>query len=350
MIGTFFRCGIGLHFAVIYGKINPREVNPMPHIVKWLLDPSDPCIRYRTMTELLDVPVDSMEAFLARREVLSSKAVTRLFDRLDHRGVFPHVPKYYGNYTTFRYLYALTDLGLRKDDPHINKLVDWILYPSAEKREFFVQESLRDEHAYLMDESNLGSCHQIDFLGTLLKLGYYDDPRIQRFLKVFLQKSRFDGGYLCKWQKGNHLGQTPKSCYTAAVNALRVFSHLPTEYRETETFHRLLAYFTSRKMLYSKTDPQKMIASTISMYNGCGYSHLFVIADAMSRMGLGSIPEMEEVWSTLRAKQNANCRIPLEATDGKETIPMLRVGISNKHLTLKYQICLKQLKRTTGGA
>lgn len=318
----------------------------MPKLIKWLMDPSDPCIRYRTMTELLDVPVDSMEAFLARREMLGSKNVTRLFDRLDHRGVFPHLPKYYGNYTTFRYLYALSELGLRKDDPHINKLVDWILYPSEEKREFFIQPEFRDEHAYLMDESNLGSCHQIDFLGTLLRLGYYDDPRIQRYLKVFLEKCRFDGGYLCKWQKGNRPGQTPKSCYIASVNALRVFSYLPAEYRETETFGNLLAYFTSRKMLYSKTEPDKMIGSTLSMYNGSGYSPLFVIADAMSRMGLGYLPEMEEVWTLLRAKRTSQGRIVLEAMDGKKTLLMPAVGKANKYLTLKWQICQKQLKQS----
>ncbi len=317
----------------------------MPGFTSWLLDPADPCIRYRTMTELLGVSPGSMEAFLARREMLASKNVTRLFARLDGRGVFPHVPKYYGNYTTFRYLYALSELGLRKDDPHINKLVDWILYPSEEKREIFLRPELRDEHAYLMDESNLGSCHQIDFLGTLLRLGYYDDPRVQRYLTVFLEKCRFDGGYLCKWQKGNHRDRMPKSCYTASVNALRVFSYLPREYLQTDAFKHLLAYFTSRRMLYSRAEPNKMIASTLAMYNGCGYSHLFVIGDAMSRMGLGQIPEMEEAWALLRSKVSSHGRVVLEATDGKDTIHTTRVGMANKYLTLKWRICLKQLRQ-----
>ena len=310
--------------------------------MEWLMDPNDPCVRYRAMTELMDVPTNSMDAFLARRELLKSRNVTRLFARLDARGLFPHVPKYYGNYTTFRYLYALSELGLRKDDPHINKIVDWILYPSEEKREFFIQPEFQDEHAYLMDESSLGGCHQIDFLGTLLRLGYYDDPRIQRLIGVFLKKCRFDGGYLCKWQKGNHPDRTPKSCYTASVNALRVFSYLPAEYRETQAFRGLLEYFTSRRMLYSKTEPDKIIGSTLAMYNGCGFSPIFVIADAMSRMGMGNVPEMDDVWRILHTKTDRDGKVLLEATDGKETLHLLRVGMPNKYLTLKLQISLKQ--------
>ncbi len=316
----------------------------MATLMQWLLEENEPSIRYRTMVELLDVPEDSLEAFLARQQILKSGNIAWLAARLDCRGVVPHVPKYYGNFTTFRYLYALSELGLRKDDPYVNRLVDWIFYPTEEKREYFIQPEFQDEHAYLLDESNLGSCNQIDFLGTLLRLGYLQDARVQRLLHVFLEKCRFDGGYLCKWQKSRHEGQIPKSCYTASVNALRVFSYLPEEYRRTEAFRGLLEYFTSRNMLYSKTEPRKMLCSTVAMYNGCGYSHLFVIADAMSRMGLGNIPEMSEVWELLHAKKAREGRIFLEATDGKDTIHMPRVGTPNKYLTLKWRVCLKHKK------
>ena len=69
-------------------------------------------------------------------------------------------------------------------------------------------------YAYILDEANLGSCGQVKFLSTLVRLGYLDEPRVKRMVDVFVDKGRFDGGYLCKWKKSRHKGQEPKSCFT----------------------------------------------------------------------------------------------------------------------------------------
>ena len=164
----------------------------------------------------------------------------------------------------------LNALGLKKGDPHINEIVDWILIPGEDKHEHFMQKEFQNEHAYLLDESNLGSCRQTDFLGTLLRLGFGDDERVKKLIDAFIEKNRFDGGYLCKWKKSRHKGQTPKSCVGTTVNALRVFSYLPEEYRNTDAYKSTLEYFVSRKMIYSKINPDEIICSTNAFYNGCG--------------------------------------------------------------------------------
>lgn len=313
----------------------------MEHIINWLLEEKEPSVRYRTLTELLDKPETDPEVVEAKQAVLQSKNVCRLFDRLDERGVFPHISKYYGNFTTFNYLYALAELGLKKDDLHINELVDWILTPGEDKHEHFMQKEFQNEHAYLLDESNLGSCRQTDFLGTLLRLGFGNDERVKMLIDAFVAKSRFDGGYLCKWKKSRHKDQVPKSCVGTTVNALRVFSLLPSEYRQTDAYKKLVEYFVSRNMIHSKINPDEIICSTNSFYNGCGLSHAYVLADAMSRLGLGDIDEMKEIWSILESKKDADGKVILEASDTKKTIIMDGIGKPNKYLTLQLLLIYK---------
>ena len=129
----------------------------MENLINWLLEEKEPSVKYRTLTELLGKTETDPEVSEAKVAVLQSKNVNRLFDRLDDRELFPHISKYYGNFTTFNYLYALAELGLKKGDPHIDDIVDWILIPGEDKHEHFVQKEFQNEHAYLLDESNLGS-------------------------------------------------------------------------------------------------------------------------------------------------------------------------------------------------
>lgn len=68
----------------------------MENIINWLLEEKEPSIRYRTLTELLDKPETDPEVIEAKESVLQSKNVCRLFDRLDDRGLFPHIQKFYG--------------------------------------------------------------------------------------------------------------------------------------------------------------------------------------------------------------------------------------------------------------
>lgn len=306
----------------------------MENLINWLLEEKEPSVKYRTLTELLGKTETDPEVSEAKVAVLQSKNVNRLFDRLDDRELFPHISKYYGNFTTFNYLYALAELGLKKGDPHIDDIVDWILIPGEDKHEHFVQKEFQNEHAYLLDESNLGSCRQTDFLGTLLRLGFGDDERVKKLIDAFIEKNRFDGGYLCKWKKSRHKGQTPKSCVGTTVNALRVFSYLPEEYRNTDAYKNTLEYFVSRNMIHSKINSDEIICSTNAFYNGCGMSHAFVLADAMSRLGRGNIPEMDEVWAILESKRDTEGKVILEATDTKKTLIMDGVGKPNKYLTL----------------
>lgn len=306
----------------------------MDNIIEWLLEDSYPSIKYRTMTELLDYDIDSPETISARRKIFMQKDVKQIFAKLNENGLFPHVPKFFGNFTTFNFLNALSELGLKKDDENINKIVDWILTPSEDKREHFMQKDFQDEHAYLLDESNIGSCRQVEFLCVLVRMGFLIDKRVERLVDAFVEKSRFDGGYLCKWKKSHFNGQIPKSCYSATVPALKLYSLLPESYRNSKEFQNLLDYFTSRKMILSKVNSNEIIASTTSGFYATGTSNLFTLVYAMSKLGYGDIPEMNELWSIIDSKKDNSGRINLEHTEKKKTVQLDELGKPCKWLTM----------------
>ena len=262
-------------------------------IINWLLEENEPSIRYKTLTELLDYPSDHEDVITAKERVANCKNVERILARRDERGLFPHKPEYYGNWTTFNYLTILAELGVTGDDPRICPIVDWIFTPGDDKLEYFVQKEFG--YAYILDEANLGSCGQIKFLSTLVRLGYLDDPRAKRLIEVFVDKGRLDGGYLCKWKKSRHKGQEPKSCLAATVPALFLYSVLPECYRSGEKYDALINYFTSRDMIFSKTEPGKIIDDTrMGLFDG-GMSHILTIAYSMCMLGMGNIPQMKAV-------------------------------------------------------
>jgi len=307
------------------------------HILAWLLEEKEPSIRYKTLTELLAYPSGSGEVVSAKKAVATCKNVERIFARTDERGVFPHKPEYYGNWTTFTYLTALAELGLTGEDPRIWPIVDWILTPGDDKREYFMQKELAP-YAYILDEGNLGACRQAAFLSTLIRLGYLDDPRVQRLVEVFVDKCRFDGGYLCCWKKSRHAGQEPKSCYIATVPALQLYSVLPMRYRCGPNYDALISYFTSRDMIYSKAEPGRIIADTrLGLFDG-GTSHISTVAQAMCRLGLGDIPEMRDVWDILKTKPQVGGKYILEAASTKKAILTDKPGLPNKWVT--FYMCL----------
>ena len=80
--------------------------------VDWLLGFGDPSVRYLTLTEVLDEPLDSREARTARKQIPNGSIVKTLLagERPDGGfSVHPYVPKWTG--THWR-LVSLVELGI----------------------------------------------------------------------------------------------------------------------------------------------------------------------------------------------------------------------------------------------
>ncbi len=317
------------------------------YVINKLLNSKEASIRYRMLSEYMGKNDTDIEVIEAKQAVLSSKNTIRILSKLDDNGLFPHTASNYGNFTTFNYLTALAELGLTIDDKNIYHIVDWILTPSADKNEHFISKELRGKDAYLLSESNMGSCRQVLFLNTLVKLGALKDDRVKRMIDVFVDKSRFDGGYLCKWKKSRHKGEETKSCYISTLPALLLFSNLPQEYRDCTAYTNLLDYFFSRNMIYSKIQPEKIIADTrLAMFSN-RLCDLVMITLAMSKLGYGNTEQMKDVWEIIDKKETFEGFYLLEHTESKKTILTTPVGKPNEWITYYIEIARKLKESST---
>jgi len=79
-------------------------------LIAWLLDPADPSVRYRTLTELLGRPAGDAEVQAACAGLLDGPEVQRILSRLGPDGRWEHSTKNYSSLTTGYFLILLGEL------------------------------------------------------------------------------------------------------------------------------------------------------------------------------------------------------------------------------------------------
>lgn len=309
------------------------------NVIEWLLEDENPSVKYRTLVELLGKPQNSDEVIKAKAGISSSKNVTNIFSKLDNNGLWPHKPKYYGGFTTFFFLGALAELGLNKDDPRIARVVNWMLSPDERGDTHFGGKHFTEIVQYGID---VGDCDGINVLTALIKLGYFDDTRIQIQLEHFRMRQKYDGGYLCIWRKGKHKDREPKSCITACTSALMLYAALPGETHEWPEFKKLKDYFVKRNIIYSTMEPGKVVGYIPTVYTGVG-GKLGIVsyAYALSVLGYGNRKELDDIWNIIDTKKDKSGKYIVEYTSTK---PPFNVGLCyqpNKWITLYTYLAYK---------
>jgi hypothetical protein len=93
------------------------------NVLDWLLEPGNPSIRYRTLTELLGEDLNNPEVTQVKAKIATSKPVTRIFAKMDPAGYWYYLDKRtnrglgdgveYWDYTTTHFNLAFT--GIPKD-------------------------------------------------------------------------------------------------------------------------------------------------------------------------------------------------------------------------------------------
>lgn len=152
----------------------------MDALYKWLLEDSNPAIKYRTQKELLNQNVDN-------------EAVKKW--------ILDKVPAswYETNGLWYRYyVAALAECGLSKQDVELEKF----------SKAF---DELNNKFEW--------SCADFMLLTSLVKLGFQEHETIKRVIEEWNKCSLTDGGFLCS-QKLKKFDYIPKSCYKVNLHAL----------------------------------------------------------------------------------------------------------------------------------
>lgn len=279
------------------------------NVLDWLLEEENPSVRYRTLTELLDIPADDLDVKHTKTHILQSKPIQRIFAKMHPDGYWLHRGKgagieYAMSSSTHFVLAYLAELGLDRQDERVARAVE--RYLSLKELD------VPNPNLWQVppDTRNHQSCLYAYNLRTFVMFGYHDDPRIQARIAVLLTDERFDGGYLC--DRPSFSAKT-KSCIRGSTKALMAFAVLP-ELWKTPRCRQLVDYFLRRRLLYRTRQPEKLVRDELvrTIFPFVIGGSLLGPLYALSRMGYGQDERLQSAWDILDGKRDEAGRYILD--------------------------------------
>jgi hypothetical protein len=316
---------------------NERSGAMEPAVLDWLLERDDPSVRYRTLVDLLDSPADDAAVLEGRARIPENAAVRKIFGKMHPDGYWLNRGKgdgvaYANSASTHFVLAFLAELGMDRSDARIAKAVERYLSLQPPDRPNLRRWEIPPDYR------NHQSCLYAYNLRTFVMLGYRDDPRVQQRTEVLLKDVRSDGGYLC--DRPSFTVRT-KSCIRGSIKALTAFAALP-ELWSTSRCQDLIDYFLRRRVFFRMSRPQEVIRGELTRTafpfssNGSLLEPLY----ALSVMGYGQHPALQEAWAQLETKRDTQGRYILDSHPTTPFDPGPK-GQGNKWVTLYAYLALK---------
>jgi hypothetical protein len=309
-------------------------------VIDWLLEPNNPSVRYRTMTELQDKPLNNKEVQECKLQIPCSSAVTSVLSKMHQDGYWlqrnPRTKEVlgagvkYGSFGTTHFcLSYLAELGVDKVNQQVAK---------ASNRYLSLQKSDGD---FL----NHYSCLLGYNIRTFVLLGYREDPRVQRSIDLLLNTSRPDGGYLCDMHEGKYKTRPTKSCIRGSVKALLAFSLLP-EYWKHEGCLELVEYFLRRGGIYKSTNQSLLVNKDMerNSFPITWRANVFEVLYSMGKIGYGDDERLEKAWKHMDSRRDGVGRYCLDWTPSQSPWKVGKRGEPNKWVTLYSYLAHKTKK------
>ena len=199
------------------GRRRSRAAGPPKAVLRWLLEPSEPAVRYRTLTELLHRPPSDPEVQEARERIPTTGLAAGLLEGRDPEGWWVngqslYLPKYLA--TNWRLL-ALSDLGIGRDFPAVRASCDLWMERFALTGGGVGGNSKGTGH----------HCVVGNMTRALIRLGYVDDRRIPPSLAWLVETADPKGGWSCfgrgrnldSWEGLSAFAAYPRSRWNASM-------------------------------------------------------------------------------------------------------------------------------------
>ena len=142
-------------------------------------------LKYAVELQLLDSKPDV-------KPVLRDSAITKIVSRLkDTQAGIPALKTGKVHYTetgkAYWDLFFLADIGLTVNDTGLDREVEEIFRRQQPDGTFIIPPNVQDNYF----------CMSAILISSLARMGYKDDPRIQKYIRVILNSRALDGGWHC---------------------------------------------------------------------------------------------------------------------------------------------------------
>jgi hypothetical protein len=319
-------------------------------VLDWLLEKSDPGVRYFALRDLCHASSDDADLLEARRVTVRTSPVKEILEAQGDDGAWAgsapgYLPKYRG---TLWQVIFLGQFAADGDHPPIRRAVDHVL-----------QHGRSPQGGLSMNAraSGLIHCLQGNLAASLLELGYGEDPRLKESLSWLARSITGDGiapsenkgaevrylrsgnsgpGFLCS--ANNHL-----PCAWGAIPAMDALSRIPVEERSDEIQRAIevgVEFLLSRDPAsadYPMGWSKKPNRSWFKFGYPMGYiTDVLRNVEVLARLGLGKDPRLDKAAELILSKPDDQGKWPLEYTyNGKTWCDVEIKGRPSKWVTLR---------------
>jgi hypothetical protein len=201
-----------------------------PDPTAWLLEESNPSVRYWALKDLVGLLQDNAEVLTAQAAAMTSEPVQRILAAQksggwwgDERNMY--LPKYTA---TTHSLLLLAELGA-SIVPEIRRGIEHV-FLSQRYSGHFLTDIPATEKGYSSTVKD-GCCLDANVLYYLIHFGYIDDPRTQKLLDFIIDHHSSEAGWKCRSYPIYPDSVFPINCYMGATKMLRSLSTIPRERR-----------------------------------------------------------------------------------------------------------------------
>lgn len=215
--------------------------------IDWLLEKSNPSVRYFALRDIIGKPEDDLEVINTRKTIAESAIAQKILRKQSPRGYWekadsPYLPKYKSSYWT---IMLLGRLGMDRTNEKMAKACEFVFQFQRDEGGFSSESiaSASREYEYrlkkgkklpsqqefvssLIFESQL-SCLTGNMISALIRIGYADDPRVKKALEWLVRIQNRDGGWLCPYWKA-HV-KDKHGCFMGTICPMEAFSEVPKE-------------------------------------------------------------------------------------------------------------------------
>jgi len=335
-------------------------------VLNWLLEEDNPSVRYFTLKDFVGKKDNDPELMAAKAEIPGSKVVAKIFSKQKPEGHWeepwsPYLPKYKSSYWQ---IMILALLGMEKSSPKIQIACENIFkfqhdeggfsyctvemalekyYKLGEK----VKELPQNEYASSMIREHQYSCLTGNVGAALIRMGYIDDPRLQKSLEWLIRIQNRDGGWLCPYWRA-HVNDT-HGCFYGTICPLEAFSEVPEAKRSKamkETIEKGAEFLLMHRLFKADHHNFAVINQSwlkLGFPRFYGYNVLRGL-DVLTKLGYVEDERLDDAVKVVLQKRMPDGRWILEsAPTGRMHVNLEPVGKPSKWITLTALRVLKRL-------
>jgi hypothetical protein len=318
----------------------------------WLLEEDNPSVRYYALSDLLERPEDDDEVRETKGEIMKIGVVPKILAKQKEGSYWENAENFYikSKYRgTVWQLIVLAELGADGNDCHVKRACEFIFEHAQDRQS--------GGFSYLGTEMGGGGhdsvlpCLTGNMVWGLIRLGYLEDPRVQRGIDWITDHQRFDDGAQ-EPPRGWPYEERERcwgkhTCHMGVVKALKALAEIPENRRSKAVNstikdgaeHMLKHHIYKRSHNLDRVSkPEWLKFGFPLMWNTDTLEILGILTKLSYRD-----KRMQEAIDMVISKQDARGRWKLEHTfNGRFQVNIEQKGKPSKWITLN---ALRVLKR-----